>query len=118
MSESTIDVIRRYNDAFGQHDPAAIADLVGEDCVLENTSPAPDGARFEGRDACVAFWQEIAADPSLAFQVEDVVVTDERATIFWRLRFGPSAADAVRGVNLMQVRDGKIVEARGYVKGA
>jgi ketosteroid isomerase-like protein len=117
MSQSTIDVIRRYNDAFGHHDPAPIADLVADDCVLENTSPAPDGARFEGREACVVFWQQIAADRSLTFEVEEVIVMEDRAMIFWRLRFGPTAEDAVRGVNLMRVRDGKIVEARGYVKG-
>jgi ketosteroid isomerase-like protein len=118
MPLNTEEVIRRFNDAFQHHDPGPIADLVADDCVLENTSPAPDGARFERREACVRFWQQIAADKSMTFEIEEVIVTDDRATIYWRLRFGAAHQDSVRGVNLMQVRDGKIIEARGYVKGS
>jgi ketosteroid isomerase-like protein len=116
MTPDTAEVIRRYNDAFQHHDPAPLAELVAGDCVLENTSPAPDGARFEGHEACVGFWGQIAADPSMNFEIEDVIVMDDRATIYWRLRFGPAQQDSVRGVNLMRVRDGRIIEARGYVK--
>ncbi|WP_308315720.1 nuclear transport factor 2 family protein [Streptomyces sp. ISL-100] len=50
------------------------------------------------------------------FEPEDVVVAGERATIRWRYRFGDGPADSVRGVNLMCVRDGLIVEALGYSK--
>ena len=116
MTPDTADVIRRFNDAFQQHDPGPIAALVAEDCVLENTSPAPDGARFEGHEACVGFWRQIAADTSMTFETEDVLVAGDRATILWRLRFGASQQESVRGVNLTRVRDGRIVESRGYVK--
>jgi ketosteroid isomerase-like protein len=116
MTPDTTEVIRRYNDAFQRHDPGPIAELVADDCVLENTSPAPDGARFEGREAVVGFWQQIAADTSLNFEIEDVIVAGDRATIYWRLRFGAAQQDSVRGVNLIHVRDGKIIEGRGYVK--
>jgi len=34
-----------------------------------------------------------------------------------RYRWGDGAEDSVRGVNLMRVRGGLIVEAMGYVKG-
>jgi SnoaL-like domain len=54
----------------------------------------------------------------MTFELEDVLVTGDRATIYWRLRFGTAPQDSVRGVNLMQVRDGKIIEGRGYVKGS
>lgn len=37
----TTETIRRFNEAFQQHDPAALAPLAGEDCVLENSQPAP-----------------------------------------------------------------------------
>ena len=46
------------------------------------------------------------------------MITGERATIRWRLRWGEDESNSVRGVNLMRVRDGQIVEALGYVKGA
>jgi hypothetical protein len=43
-------------------------------------------------------------------------VSGDRATIRWRYRFGDGEENSVRGVTLMHVHDGKIVEALGYVK--
>jgi glutathione S-transferase len=111
-TRATID---RFNDAFLRHAPDAIAPLVADDCTIENTHPAPDGERRTGKAACVELWRGIAGDPEVAFELESVDAIDDRATIFWRLR---RAGSEIRGVNLMRVRDGLIVEARGYVKGA
>jgi hypothetical protein len=116
--ETTAEVIRRYNDAFQRHDPTALAELVGAECVIENTQPAPNGSRHVGRDACVALWTGIATNQGTWFDIQDVIVTGERATIFWRLHWGEGDERSIRGVNLMRVAGGKIVEARGYVKGA
>ena len=85
--------------------------------MLENTTPAPDGARYEGREACLAFWRAIAANPDLTFEPEEVWANEDRGIIRWQLRWGAGEAERVRGVNLMQVRDGKIVGGMGYVKG-
>jgi ketosteroid isomerase-like protein len=117
MHADTATVITKFNDAFQTHDPTDIADLVGADCVLENSSPAPDGERFEGHAACSGIWGRLAADPAISFDLEAVTVAGDRATVLWRLRFEEGDEGSVRGVNLMQVRDGKIVEALGYVKG-
>lgn len=111
-------LMRRFNDVFQRHDPAALAELVAEDCVIESTQPAPDGERHVGRDACVALWTRIATAPGTGFDLEDIVVVRDRAIILWRYRWGAGAPDSVRGVNLMRVRGGRIVEALGYVKGA
>ena len=40
----------------------------------------------------------------------------ERGLIFWEYRSGPDAGDVSRGLNVMTVRDGQIVEGRGYMK--
>jgi ketosteroid isomerase-like protein len=108
--------MRRFNNAFLQHDPAALADLVADDCVMEGMQPAPNGLRCEGRAACLEFWEALASDSTTWFELEDVVVAGDRATIRWRYHFGEGEAGSVRGVNLMQVRDGLIVEALGYAK--
>jgi ketosteroid isomerase-like protein len=113
----TAEVIRRFNDVFQRHDPSALAELVSTDCVIENTTPGPDGARYVGHDACVSLWSRIATAPGTRFDVEDVAVAGERATIRWRLSWGDGAEDSVRGVNLMRVHQGQITEALGYVKG-
>ena len=111
----TTEVIDRFNDAFQRHDGSVFADLVAEDCVIENTNPAPDGARTVGREACVELWRGIATAPDIRFDLEDVIVSGEQAIILWKLHRG--TADAVRGVNLMWVQGGRIVKAMGYVKG-
>jgi ketosteroid isomerase-like protein len=115
---TTSEVIRRFNDVFQRHDPAALAELVAEDCVIENTQPAPNGSRHVGHDACVALWRGIATTPGTHFDLEDVFVTADRAIIRWRFRWGEGESNSVRGVNLMRVSEGRIVEALGYVKGA
>jgi len=112
----TAEVIDRFNQAFQQHDGSGLPGLIGEDCVMESIQPAPDGTRYEGYETCLRFWQELAEDGSSSFEVEEVVVSGDRATIRWRYRFGEGEQNSVRGVNLMHVRDGKIVEALGYVK--
>ncbi len=85
---STEDTIRRFNQAFRDHDPSAFADLVAPDCVMETIQPAPDGERYEGYEPNLKFWQALAADRSVSFEVEETVVTGERATIRWRFNFG------------------------------
>ena len=50
-SKVTREIIERFNSAFEKHRPEDLDDLIGEGCVLENTAPAPDGARYEGREA-------------------------------------------------------------------
>jgi hypothetical protein len=114
---TTAELIERFNDVFQRHDPSPLADLVAEDCVIENTNPAPDGSRHVGRDECVALWGRIATAPQTSFDLEDVVVAGERAIIRWRLRWGEGERASIRGVNLLRVRGGRIVEALGYVKG-
>lgn len=115
---ATAEFMQRFNDAFLRHEPALLEDLIAEDCVLENTTPAPDGSRHVGRAACLALWAGIAGNRDGWFEPERTIVCGDRAIIQWRYRWGHGAADSVRGVNLMRVRDGLIVEAQGYVKGA
>ncbi len=117
LDSETAEVIRRFNDVFQRHDPGALPEIVSADCVIENTTPAPDGERYIGREACVSLWTRIATSPGTRFDLEDVVVAGERATIRWRLFWGDQEERSVRGVNLMRVQGGQITEALGYVKG-
>ncbi|TPL65985.1 nuclear transport factor 2 family protein [Mesorhizobium sp. B2-3-15] len=114
-SGETAEIMRRYNDVFQRHDPSALDDLVAQDCVIENTAPAPDGARRAGKAACVELWSAIATAPGTRFDLEETFVAGDRATIRWR--YWMADGNSLRGVNLMRVADGRIVEAMGYVKG-
>jgi ketosteroid isomerase-like protein len=113
---TTREVLDRYNDAFRLHDPSLLSDLIADDCVIEDTSPAPDGVRREGGRACLARWSELAADSTLEFTPELAEIHGDLAVQPWDLRWGNGENDRVRGVNLIRIRDGRIVEARGYVK--
>lgn len=117
-SARTAEILTRFNQVFMDNEPSALLDLVAEDCVIENTQPAPDGSRHEGRAACLQLWTGIATNPDIAFETESITARGDRGEIRWRLRWGPAQEDSVRGVNLMRVRDGRIVEAAGYMKGA
>ena len=110
----TSEIMRQFNKAFLEHEPAILKDLIAQDCIMESIQPAPDGTRYEGYEACLAFWQALAADGITFFEVEDTVAMGDRAVIRWRFNFGDGGS--VRGVNLMRVRDGRIVEALGYSK--
>jgi ketosteroid isomerase-like protein len=112
----TAEVIARFNRAFERHDASLLENLIAEDCVMESVEPAPDGTRVVGRAANLEFWRNLANNKDGAFSVEDVVVFGDRANIRWRYRFGPELSHSVRGVTLMRLRDGLIVEALGYSK--
>ena len=114
-SRQTAEIMRRFNDVFQLHDPSALAELVAEDCVIENTVPAPDGARHAGREACVGLWSAVATQAGTRFDLEETFVAGERATIRWR--YFRADGNSIRGVNLMRVAERRIVEAMGYVKG-
>lgn len=112
----TLQIMQRFNQAFLQHDASLLDDLIAQDCVMESVEPAPDGTRYVGRNACLEFWQNLANNRDGAFADEEIVAIEEHAVIRWRYRFGPGLSQSVRGVNVMRVRDGLIIEALGYVK--
>jgi ketosteroid isomerase-like protein len=111
MNDTTA-IIDQYNAAFLERAPEKLVDLIASDCVMEGTGPEPDGNVWTGYEECLAGWQGLAADASITFEVEHVDIDGDRAVIRWRV----TGAQNYRGVNLMRVRDGKIVEALGYGK--
>lgn len=116
VATTTKEVIRRFHEAFDSHDPQAMEGLVADDCVIENTNPAPNGSRHVGKAACLAIWQGLASSTGTGFEREEVFVVGERVVIRWRYRWGDDDAQSIRGINLMRVNGGRIVQAMGYVK--
>jgi SnoaL-like domain len=114
-SKETAEIMRRFTEVFLRHDPTELKNLIAEQCVIEKISPAPEGDRCVGREACIALWEGIATEPGTHFDLEEVFAAGDRAIIRWRYWLGEG--QSVRGVNLMRVRDSQIVEAMGYVKG-
>ena len=114
QSNDTLAIVRRFNRAFEEHNPALLDNLIAPDCVMESMQPAPNGTRYEGYEVNMAFWTVMAADRVNRFEVEDTFVMGDRANVRWRFHFGDGGS--IRGVSLMRVRDGRIIEALAYAK--
>ena len=111
--------VDRFNEAFNRHDPDALALLLTDDTVFEDTSPAPDGRRIEGKAAVVAFWREwFARNPEARFETEEIFVSGDRAVVRWVYRKVRNGQPwHLRGVDIFSVRDGKVAAKLAYVKG-
>lgn len=116
---TTRTVIDRFNTAFNRHDPDALGGLLTDDTVFEDTSPAPDGRRIQGKGAVLAFWREwFARNPDARFEVEEVIVSGDRGVVRWIYRKVRNGQPwHLRGVDVFQVRDGKVAAKLAYVKG-
>ena len=119
QEQATRVVIDRFNDAFNRHDADALAALLTEDTVFEDTSPQPDGKRIEGKAAVVEFWRGwFTRNADAHFDAEDIIVSGSRATVLWvyrKMRNGQPWH--LRGVDVFTVREGKVAAKFAYVKG-
>jgi len=113
----SVAVVERFNQAFARRDVDAVMALMTDDCVFENTSPAPDGERHVGQLAVREFWTRFFAETvEPRFDAEEVFGCGDRVVCRWRFTWGDGEGH-VRGVDVFRVRDGKVTEKLAYVKG-
>jgi ketosteroid isomerase-like protein len=120
QTEATVEVINKFNEAFNRHDVPAVMALMTEDCIFDNTYPAPDGERFEGQEAVGRFWEEFfGSSPDAVFEAEEMFAHGDRCVIRWRYNWTNTdgSRGRIRGVDVFRVRDGKVAEKLAYVKG-
>lgn len=119
QEQATRTTIDRFNAAFNRHDADGLAAFLTEDTVFEDTSPAPDGRRIDGKAAVVEYWRGwFVHNPDAWFEAEEVIVSGSRATVLWvyrKMRNGQPWH--LRGVDVFAVRDGKVAAKLAYVKG-
>lgn len=118
-TRSTREVVDQFNDAINRHDAAAVAALLTDDTVFENTAPAPDGTRLVGKTDVAAYWARwFVNNPDARFEAEDVVVAGDRCTVLWIYRKTRDGQPwHLRGIDLLTVRGGRIAAKFSYVKG-
>jgi ketosteroid isomerase-like protein len=117
---ATLAVVRTFLDAFARHDVDGVMAVMGEDCVFENTWPPPDGERHLGQAAVRHVWERFFREtPSAEFETEEMFAGGTRCVVRWLYRWrNPDGSQGhVRGVDLLRVRDGTVVEKLSYVKG-
>jgi len=119
MTEQTLAVIHRFNDAFNRHDVDAVMELMTDDCIFDNTRPPPDGERIVGQTAVRAFWAKFfRRSPDARFDTEEIFAAGDRCVVRWTYHWVKDGKPGhVRGVDIFRVRDGKVAEKLSYVKG-
>jgi len=116
---ATLAAVTRFNEAFNDHDVARIMAAMTEDCVFENTRPAPDGERLEGQARVRQAWETLfVRSPRARFETEEMFAHGDRCVVRWVYHWERDGSKGhVRGVDVFRVRDGKVAEKLSYVKG-
>ncbi len=111
------ETLAAFSAAFGSGDVDAIMGLMTDDAVFESTAP-PDGERHDGAMAVREVWQSLfTGTPGAAFAEEDRFVAGDRGVLLWRFSWEGDEPGHVRGVDVLEFRDGKVSGKRSYVKG-
>jgi predicted SnoaL-like aldol condensation-catalyzing enzyme len=119
--DGALRIVLEFNEAFNQHDVAGMMQRMTDDCLFENTDPAPDGTVYAGQAAVTRFWQDFFREsPQAHIEIEEAFgLGNNRCVMRWKYQWGDSAGNQghVRGVDIFKVRDGLICEKLSYVKG-
>ncbi|HLN04954.1 MAG TPA: nuclear transport factor 2 family protein [Acidimicrobiales bacterium] len=131
--EATRSAIERYMEMLNAHDPEQIAACVTDDFLNEHTSRR--GRTLRGRAAYRDRLRTFLAEfEDLSYQVEDVVVDEDRAAVCyvmrarWRIGAPASTSDgsvqaengrpvALRGMFWFRVEGGLVAHRRDYWDG-
>lgn len=118
--ESAMRIVLEFNEAFNHHDVAGMMQLMSDDCVFENTEPAPDGTAYSGKEVVTQFWQDFfRQSPQAHIAIEDIFGMGNHCIMRWKYNWVDAEGNKghVRGVDIFQVRDGLISQKFSYVKG-
>src|SRR5215207_2731596 len=98
--ETALRLVLEFNEAFNHHDVAGMMQLMSDDCVFENTSPAPDGTVYAGKAAVTQFWQDFFFNsPHAQIEIEEIFGLGMRCIMRWKYEWVDAAGTAghVRG---------------------
>lgn len=118
--ESATRIVLEFNEAFNRHDVAGMMHLMSDNCIFQNTSPAPDGTAYAGKEAVTQFWEDFFREsPQARIEIEEIFGFGNRCVMRWTYKWVDAAGQNghVRGVDIFQIRDGLIYEKLSYVKG-
>jgi ketosteroid isomerase-like protein len=118
--ESAMRIVLQFNDAFNRHDVAGMMKLMSDDCVFENTTPAPDGTGYSGKESVTQFWRAFFIDsPHARIEIEDIFGMGERCIMRWKYHWqnADGGKGHVRGVDIFRIKNSLICEKLSYVKG-
>ena len=112
--ENSLRSLLAFHQARGRQDAPAMLALLSPDCSLEAPGPAPDGALHPGPPAVVAFWLAFCP-PGAELQIEEAYSLGFRGLLRWKLQRPDGSS--LRGVEIVQLKNGLIWKVWVYVKG-
>lgn len=118
--EEAIRIVIKFNEAFNRHNVAGMMRYMSDNCIFENTNPAPNGTVYAGKEAVTLFWQNFFREsPHAHIEIEEIFGMGKRCIMRWIYSWEDETGKKghVRGVDIFQVREGLITEKLSYVKG-
>jgi ketosteroid isomerase-like protein len=121
MNDDPVEVIRELCDALNANDDTErMSRMTHPDVVQYGTRGGIDQGRVvRGRDAVQRYWGEIReAWESLRFEPEQLIERDDVVVAFWRETARSRHSDLEvesQTATVFRLRDGMIVEIRGYL---
>ena len=116
----TTATLKSLLDAFNAHDLDAIMAFFAEDCeLLMPRGPAPEGRRFVGKSAVrEGLASRFAGLPDVHYGDDRHWVAGNLGVSTWLLTGSTKTGEEikVRGVDLLEFRDGKITRKDSYWK--
>jgi ketosteroid isomerase-like protein len=116
----TVATLKAFLDAFNAHDLDAIMGFFADDCeLLMPRGTEPWGTRYVGKAAVrEGLATRFAGVPNVHYGEDAHWVSGEHGVSTWLLTGTTKAGEAVRvrGVDLLEFRDGKIVRKDSYWK--
>lgn len=118
--EIAMRIVLQFNEAFNRHDVAGMMQLMSDDCIFENTYPAPDGTAYAGKQAVTRFWEDFfRQSPHAHIEIEEIFGLGMRCIMRWKYSWIDEGGNKghIRGVDVFKIRDELICEKLSYVKG-
>ena len=87
--EAGVRTVMEFNDAFNRHDVAGMMQFMSDDCIFENTDPAPDGTMYSGKPAVTQFWQDFFREsPNAHIEIEEIFGLGFHCVMRWKYTWG------------------------------
>ncbi len=120
MTPGAAEVVRELAGAINADDVQGLARLLDPEVVQYGTRGGVDQGRvIRGREAVLAYWDEIGESWEWqTFEPEQVIEGDDVVVALWQetVRIRGTQSDLESSTaSLIKVRDGKVVELRGYM---
>lgn len=120
MSTEAVEIVRELCDALNANDTERMSRWAHPDMVQYGTRGGIDQDRVvRGREAVMEYWDEVAeAWDSLHFEPERLIERGDLVVAFWRETARSRHSDLeieTQTASVFRLRDGKIVEIRGYL---